>query len=82
MGLGWARSSCPKPLERISFNIPLWPAIVSGLLYVASINGLEVPLWFILLPLLPYAILAALATVALVIGIVIFLASFFETLSK
>ena len=49
---------------------------------MASINGLEVPLWLILLPLLPYAILAALATVALVIGIVIFLASFFEALSK
>jgi len=69
-------------LERISFNIPLWPAIVSGLLYTASINGVQVPLWLILLPLLPYAILAILATVALVIGIVIFLASFFETFSK
>jgi len=69
-------------LKRISFNIPLWPAIVSGLLYTASIKGVQVPLWLILLPLLPYAILAILATVALVIGIVIFLASFFETLSK
>ena len=49
---------------------------------MASINGVQVPLWLILLPLLPYAILAILATVALVIGIVIFLASFFETLSK
>ena len=49
---------------------------------MASINGLEVPLWFILLPLLPYAILAAIATVALVIGTVIFLAGLFEALSK
>jgi len=49
---------------------------------MASINGVQVPLWLILLPLLPYAILAALATVALVIGIVIFLAGFFEALSK
>jgi len=69
-------------LERISFNIPLWPAIVSGLLYTASINGVQIPMWLILLPLLPYAIFAILATVALVIGIVIFLASLFEALSK
>ena len=28
---------------------------------MASINGVQVPLWLILLPLLPYAILAILA---------------------
>jgi|694.fasta_scaffold62441_13 hypothetical protein len=67
---------------KASVNIPLWPAIASGLLYAASLNGIVIPTWLILLPLFPYAILAAAGLAILVLTIVIALIESYQNLSK
>lgn len=67
---------------KASVNIPLWPAIASGLLYAASLNGIVIPTWLILLPLLPYAMIAAFCLCAVVTLMAAALFDLFRGLSK